>query len=116
MGSPLSLVIANFYMEDFKERVLDLALLLVGLSLQPPPHAGSLLADFSTGKMEVTHSFEMLVHTRSTRRRIPEDDILHSQCCENLKSYIKKSLIISFSLLQIMRHPTLLDTPLDISH
>jgi hypothetical protein len=26
--------------------------------------------------------------TRTTRRNIPEDDILHSHCRENLKSYI----------------------------
>jgi hypothetical protein len=28
------------------------------------------------------------VFTRATRRSIPEDDILHSHCRENLKSYI----------------------------
>jgi spore maturation protein CgeB len=28
------------------------------------------------------------VLTRATRRNIPEDDILHSHCRENLKSYI----------------------------
>jgi hypothetical protein len=28
------------------------------------------------------------VHTRSTHRHIPEDGILHSHRCENLKSYI----------------------------
>jgi hypothetical protein len=49
-------------------------------SLQPPAHAGSSLADFSTLKMEA--------HTRSARRHIPEDGILHSHRCENLKSYI----------------------------
>jgi hypothetical protein len=40
---------------------------------QPPVHAG-----FS----------ETSVHTRLTRRQIPEDGIVHSYSCENLKSYI----------------------------
>jgi hypothetical protein len=44
--------------------------------LQPPAHAGSSLADFSILKMESIHSYETSVHTRSTRRHIPEDDIL----------------------------------------
>jgi hypothetical protein len=46
------------------------------LHLQPPAHAGSLLADFSTLKMGAIRSSEMKVHTRSTRRHIPEDGIL----------------------------------------
>jgi hypothetical protein len=44
--------------------------------LQPLAHAGSSLADFSTLKMEAIRSSETSVHTRSTRRHIPEDDIL----------------------------------------
>jgi hypothetical protein len=44
--------------------------------LQPPAHVGSLLADFSTLKMGAIRSFETSVHTRSTRRHIPEDGIL----------------------------------------
>jgi hypothetical protein len=55
-------------------------------SLQLPAHAGSSLADFSTLKMEVIHSSETLIYTRSTRRHIPEDGILHSHRRENLKS------------------------------
>jgi hypothetical protein len=47
---------------------------------------GSSLADFSTLKMEARLSSETSVHTRSTRRHIPEDGILHSHRCENLKS------------------------------
>jgi hypothetical protein len=33
-------------------------------------------------------SSETSVHTRSTLRHIPQDGILHSHPCENLKSYI----------------------------
>jgi hypothetical protein len=47
-------------------------------SLQPPAHAGSSLADFSTLKMEAIRSSETSVKsTSSTRRHIPEDGILH---------------------------------------
>jgi hypothetical protein len=46
------------------------------LSLQPPAHAGSSLADFSTLKMEAICSSETSVHTRSTRPHISEDRIL----------------------------------------
>jgi hypothetical protein len=57
------------------------------LCLQPSAHAGSSLGYFSTLKMETIRSSETSVHTRSTRRYIPEDGILHSHRCENLKSY-----------------------------
>jgi hypothetical protein len=55
------------------------------MSLQPPAHAGSSLADFSALKMEAARSSETSVHTRSTWRHIPEDGILHSHRRENLK-------------------------------
>jgi hypothetical protein len=43
-------------------------------------HARSSLADFSTLKMEAIRSSETSVDTRSTRRHIPEDDILQLSC------------------------------------
>jgi hypothetical protein len=49
--------------------------------LQPPAHAGFSLADFSTLKMEAIRSYEKSVHIRSTRRHIPEDDILENSLC-----------------------------------
>jgi hypothetical protein len=45
-------------------------------SLQPPAHAGSSLADFSTLKKEAIRSSETSVYTRFIRRHIPEDGIL----------------------------------------
>jgi hypothetical protein len=42
----------------------------------------------STFKMKMIRSSEMSVHTRFTRRHIPEDGIFHSHRRENLKSYI----------------------------
>jgi hypothetical protein len=56
--------------------------------LQPPAHAGSSLTDFSALKMEAIRFSETSVHTGSTQRHIPEDGILHSHRCENLKSYV----------------------------
>jgi hypothetical protein len=55
------------------------------VSLQPPAHACSSLAEFSTLKMEAIRSSEISVYTRSTRRHIPEDGILYSHLYENLK-------------------------------
>jgi hypothetical protein len=44
--------------------------------LQPPAHAGSSIADFSILRMEAIRSSETPVHTRTTRRHIPEDGII----------------------------------------
>jgi hypothetical protein len=38
--------------------------------------------------MKAVRSSETSVFTRATRRKIPVDDILHSHCRENFKSYI----------------------------
>jgi hypothetical protein len=47
--------------------------------MQPPAHAGSSLADFSTLKMEAIRSSETSVEsTRSIRRHIPEYGILQN--------------------------------------
>jgi hypothetical protein len=52
-----------------------------------PAQAASSLADFST------RSSETSVNTRSTRRHIPDDGILHSHGCENLKSYKEDEIV-----------------------
>jgi hypothetical protein len=62
------------------------------------------LADFSTLKMEPIRSSETSVHTRSARHHIPEDGILHSHCCENLKSYIGYVYMHSVSSPQLNVH------------
>jgi hypothetical protein len=49
------------------------------VALHPPSLTGFSLADFSTLKMGVVHSSKTPVHTRSTRRHIPEDGILQSK-------------------------------------
>jgi hypothetical protein len=42
------------------------------------------------------------VLTRATRRNIPEDGILHSHRCENLKSHMFVCLFVRFSLCRLM--------------
>jgi hypothetical protein len=49
----------------------------LALSLQPLAHAGFLFAGFSTLKMGAIRSSETSVHTRTTRRHISENGILH---------------------------------------
>jgi hypothetical protein len=67
---------------------ITLTLTLIRGPRQPPAHARSSLTDSCTLKMKIICSSETSLHTISTRRKIPEDDILHSHRCENLKSYI----------------------------
>jgi hypothetical protein len=54
----------------------------------------SSFADFSTLKMEAIRSSETSVNVRSTQRHIP-DYILHSDLCENLKSYMQHNVCIT---------------------
>jgi hypothetical protein len=51
-------------------------LFLTGAQGATTADAGSLLADFSTLKMEAIRSSETLVNAGSTQHNIPEDDIL----------------------------------------
>jgi hypothetical protein len=70
------------------QTILNLRMPSSGMWLQPPAKSGSSHADFPTLKMEAIRSSETSVQfTRSTRRHIPEDGILHSNRGENLKSY-----------------------------
>jgi hypothetical protein len=57
-------------------RPLFLAIIRDCVSEQPPAHAVSSLADFSTLKMETIRSSELSIHTRSTRHHTPEDGFL----------------------------------------
>jgi hypothetical protein len=62
--------------EVFTEVNVENAVFWDVCSLQPPAHAGSSLAGFSTLMMEAIRSSETSVHTRSTLHHIPEDGIL----------------------------------------
>jgi hypothetical protein len=53
--------------------------------------------------METMLSSETSVHTRSTRRHIPEDGILSSHLCENLKSYTIILLFYCFKWGRVYR-------------
>jgi hypothetical protein len=55
------------------------------------------IAHFSTLKMEATQSSETSVPTRSTRRHIPKDGILHTYRNENLKYRVVCSMFITRS-------------------
>jgi hypothetical protein len=52
--------------------------------------------------MEALRYSETLVLIKTTRRNIPEADILHSHCRENLKSNIDLSFIQTNELLRRM--------------
>jgi hypothetical protein len=47
-----------------------------------------------TLKMEAIHSSKTSVPTTTTQQHIPEGDILHSHCCENLKSYMSIEMFV----------------------
>jgi hypothetical protein len=55
--------------------------------LQPPVHAGSLITDFYSLKMDAVHSLETFFYTISTQCHIPEDGILPYWLSCNLFTY-----------------------------
>jgi hypothetical protein len=61
----------------------------------------------ATLMMEAIHSSKTLVVTRVTWHNIPEDDILHSHCRENLKSYIGNCNSMEQNLTTVHRNPPL---------
>jgi hypothetical protein len=66
-----------------EERISTIFRVEISVSEEP---AKQVAADLN---MEAIHSSETSVHTRSTRRHIPEYGIIHSHRCGNLKSYNK---------------------------
>jgi hypothetical protein len=54
--------------------------------------------------MKAKRSSETSIHTRSTRRHIPEDGILHSHRRENLKSYTDINYWLRKWILKGVRH------------
>jgi hypothetical protein len=62
-----------------------------------------LLADFSILKMEAIRSSETSVHTRTTRRHIPEDRTIHSHPCDHVASHLGKSILhLGKSILKVI--------------
>jgi hypothetical protein len=57
--------------------------------------------------MEAIYSSQQTVFTKSTRRRITEDGILHSHRRENLKSYTYAISLLSLIYLFIYLSPNL---------
>jgi hypothetical protein len=51
---------------EYGDMAITFEFFTVRKRLQPPAHAGSSLADFSTLKMEAIRSSETSIHTRST--------------------------------------------------
>jgi hypothetical protein len=89
--------------QGYRESIDPIGSGLLCLSLQLPALAASSLVDFSTLEMEAIRSSETSVYTRSTRRHISDNGILHSHGRENLKSYTNLLVqIICFWTLSIV--------------
>jgi hypothetical protein len=72
------------------------------LRLQRPADTGSSFVDFSTLMIETIRSSETSVHTRSTRRHIPEDGNLQINSSPDM-AFSREWTYFAFTILSMIR-------------